>query len=122
MPGSAPIPMPQRNGAAVASLVLGILSYCLLPMLCVIAPVLFFISPFRFFFLAVLVLLVILMPILAVIFGHIGLHRVRKHANLKSSKGMAVAGLALGYVFIALFIAFPLLIFLISFFSSSFRT
>jgi serine/threonine protein kinase len=117
MPGSAPIPMPQRNGAAIASLVLGILSYCLSPMLCVIAPVLFFISPFRFFFLAVLVLLVILMPILAAIFGHIGLHRVRKHANLKSSKGMAVAGMALGYVFIALFIAFPLLIILISFFS-----
>src|SRR6266852_5228717 len=117
MPGSAPIPMPQRNGAAIASLVLGILSFCLLPMLCVFAPVLFFIQPLVSFFLAVLVLLVILTPTLAVIFGHIGLHRVRKHANLKSSKGMAVAGMALGYVFIALFIAFPLLIFLIFFFS-----
>ena len=112
MPGSAPISMPQRNGAAIASLVLGILSFCLLPMLCVFGPVLFFIQPLVSFFLAISVLL--LTPTLAIIFGHIGLHRVRKHANLRSSKGMAVAGMVLGYVFIALFIAFPLFILLIS--------
>jgi hypothetical protein len=43
-------------------------------------------------------LLVIVTPILAVIFGHIGLARAQRGAR---AKGIAIAGLVLGYLLVA---------------------
>ncbi|MEH0934260.1 DUF4190 domain-containing protein [Micromonospora psammae] len=47
--------------------------------------------------------------VLAVILGHVGLHDTRN--GLKSGRGMAVAGLVLGYVFVAPMIALTVMVF-----------
>ncbi|WP_280839826.1 DUF4190 domain-containing protein [Micromonospora sp. A200] len=47
--------------------------------------------------------------LLAVILGHIGLHETRD--GLKSGRGMAVAGLVLGYVFVAPAVALTVMVF-----------
>ncbi|MEH0934248.1 DUF4190 domain-containing protein [Micromonospora psammae] len=50
------------------------------------------------------------MPCLfAVILSHVGLHETRN--NVKSGRGMAVAGLVLGYVFVAPMIMFTIMVF-----------
>ena len=71
-------PRPKANGLALASMILGIvgitISLCLL-----FFPV---------------------MPILAVVFGHVGLTQIRKTGA--PGRGYAIAGLATGYVGIAL--------------------
>lgn len=43
--------------------------------------------------------------IIAVIFGHVALYKIKKDPNAYSGKGIAVAGLILGYLGIALAIA-----------------
>jgi len=73
--GSIPPPQPaQTSGLAIASLILGILS----------------------------LLLGILTAIPAVICGHISLSRIKKSAGALTGKGMATAGLVMGYIGIAL--------------------
>jgi hypothetical protein len=65
-------PMPQRtNGMAIASLAFSIASWFVLP---------------------------ILGAILGVIFGHIALGQLRRAAGAESGRGLAIAGLAIGYV------------------------
>jgi hypothetical protein len=65
-------PMPQRtNGMAIASLAFSIASWFVLP---------------------------ILGAILGVIFGHIALGQLRRAAGAESGRGLAIAGLAVGYV------------------------
>lgn len=66
----------NNSGFAVASLVLGILGLVLAPCL-----------PF-------------ILSILAVIFGHVALH-IDIPRNHKSGRGMAIAGLAMGYIIVA---------------------
>ena len=68
---------PKTNGLAIASMVLGILS------------IVFFCA----WFFPVL-------PILAVVFGHIALSQIRKQGT--SGRGMALAGLITGYLGLAL--------------------
>ncbi|WP_328415483.1 DUF4190 domain-containing protein [Micromonospora sp. NBC_00389] len=76
---------PPTSGLAVASLVLGILGviggWCLFGVPC----------------------------LLAVVLGHVGLHDTRN--NMKSGRGMAVAGLVLGYVFVAPMIMLTMMVF-----------
>ncbi|MEV1328551.1 DUF4190 domain-containing protein [Micromonospora costi] len=79
------VQVPPASGAATASMVFGILGvlggWCLFGLPC----------------------------ILAVVLGHVGLHETRQ--GTKSGRGMAVAGLVLGYVFIAPMIAFTIMLF-----------
>jgi hypothetical protein len=76
---------PPASGSATASLVLGILGvlggWCLFGLPCV----------------------------LAVVLGHVGLHETRH--GTKSGRGMAVAGLVLGYLFVGPMIVFTIMVF-----------
>ncbi len=67
----------MTNGFAVAALVLGI------------------VGVFTFW-------LYLIIPILAVVFGHIGYAKVSKSLGTQRGSGMALAGLILGYVMIAI--------------------
>jgi hypothetical protein len=69
-------PAPRNSGMAVASLVLGLVGL--------------FVSWFTFG----------IPSILAVIFGHIGISQTRPDRGL-SGRGMAIAGLVLGYIVVA---------------------
>ncbi|MEH0824719.1 MULTISPECIES: DUF4190 domain-containing protein [unclassified Micromonospora] len=79
------IAAPPSSGAATAAMVLGIVGvlcgWCVFGLPCV----------------------------LAVVLGHIGLHETRN--GLRSGRGMAVAGLVLGYVFVAPMIALTVMVF-----------
>jgi hypothetical protein len=77
--GYAPVPVaqPRTNGLAIASMVLGI------------------------------VWIYWIGSILAVIFGHIAISQINKSAGTQTGKGMAIAGVVLGYVglgFLLLFV------------------
>lgn len=69
--GQAPPPVPGTNGLAIASLVLGALW-------------LFWIG-----------------SLLAVVFGHIALHQIRRSHGWQQGRGLAIAGVVLGWVGIA---------------------
>jgi hypothetical protein len=72
----APPYLAQRtNGLAVASLVLGIVSFFCLGFL---FPV----------------------PLLAIVFGHLALDRIARSGGAEKGRGLAIAGLVLGWVFI----------------------
>jgi hypothetical protein len=77
--------VPPASGPAVASMVLGILGvlggWCLFGLPC----------------------------LLAVVLGHVGLHETRD--NAKSGRGMAVAGLVLGYVFVVPMVLLTVMVF-----------
>ena len=82
----APVPyqqtaprLPRVEGLAVASLVLGILW-------------IYWIG-----------------SILAVIFGHVALSRIKRSNGWKTGRGMAIAGLVLGYVWLAAFTIFAII-------------
>ncbi|MFG3711941.1 DUF4190 domain-containing protein [Micromonospora sp. NPDC047730] len=79
------VQVPPTSGVAVASMVLGILGvlggWCLFGLPC----------------------------LLAVILGHVGLNETRN--NAKSGRGMAVAGLVLGYVFVAPMVLLTVMVF-----------
>ena len=73
-------PIPRPSGFAVASLVLGIIGL--------------FLSWITFG----------IPSLLAVIFGHVGVSRVRR--GVGDGKGMAIGGMVLGYLVIAVFVFF----------------
>jgi len=70
-PARPPAP-PPNAGIAIASMILGIVSYCL----CCAG---------------------ILLSLPAIICGHIGLSRIKKSGGTLGGRGFAIAGLALGY-------------------------
>ena len=74
-PAPAARPAPTTNGFAVASLVLGILGWTLLPFLGSVG---------------------------AVIFGHMARSQIRRAAGVQDGDGLAVAGLVLGWLSLAL--------------------
>ena len=89
---SLPPALPRTNGFALASFVLGIVSVAASFCCCGSA----------------------LMPAaLAIIFGHLGSHQIRNSAGRETGRGLAVAGLATGYVAIAAEVLI-LLIFLVA--------
>ena len=81
-PGTAPgwgyPAVPHTNGMAIASLILAIvgLMFCGIP------------------------------SIAAVVFGHIGLHQISRSDGAEQGRGMAIAGLVIGYLVLAAFVAF----------------
>jgi hypothetical protein len=80
-PVMQPVPqtMMRDSGSAIASLVMGIMAWTFLP---------------------------ILGALVAIICGHIGVAEVKKGNGYVKGKGMAVAGLVMGYVQIGLIILF----------------
>jgi hypothetical protein len=75
---SPPPPAPQTvrtSGFAIASMVLGIMGW-------------FYAVP----------------AILAVVFGHIAYSQIQSSNGWKTGRGMAIAGLVLGYIWIALYV------------------
>jgi Domain of unknown function (DUF4190) len=73
--GVVPYRAQRTNGLAVASLVLGIVSF-----FCV-----GFLFP---------------VPLLAIIFGHVSLDRIGRSGGAEKGRGLAIAGLVLGWIFI----------------------
>jgi uncharacterized membrane protein len=81
---------PPSNGLAIASLVLGVVG--ILPGLLVVIP-----------FVGLIMAMFALLPaVLAVVFGHIGLNQAKRLNGL--GRGMAQAGLILGYVTLGLMV------------------
>lgn len=72
---------PRTPGFAIASLVFGILSIT-----CCISC------------------LFIMFPILAIVFGHLSLSQIKKQPDVFTGKGLALAGLILGYIGLVLMI------------------
>ena len=81
----------KPDGFSIASLVLGVLSFFTIRFVSVIGP------------------LLPLFPLLAMIFGAIGIHRTRHNPQLKG-KGMAIAGLVLGILYTLLLILLVLVV------------
>jgi len=79
----APMPTGGTNGFAIASLVCGIASLC-----------------------AGLVT-----AILAVVFGHVALAQISRSGGYEQGRSLAIAGLVIGYVFIALGVLYIVFIF-----------
>lgn len=95
---STPTRQKRHNIMAIASLVFGILTPLLI---CLSSAELLDALQHpasRFMALLILILLATL-PMLAVIFGHIGIHRARTVHGLGESKEIAMIGLLLGYFF-----------------------
>lgn len=89
-----PVRPTASNGFAIASLVLGIIGW--------VVPAESYASQgggLDFYYSPFTSLVAVVMPILAVIFGHIGLVRVGHGAR---GRGLAIAGLVLGYLMLAL--------------------
>ena|SRR6185369_13205691 len=84
-PYGVPAPMPAggTNGFAIASLVCGLASLCA----------------------------GVVTAILAVIFGHIALAQISRSGGYEQGRGLAIAGLVIGYIFIALGVLYFALIF-----------
>jgi hypothetical protein len=70
-------PMQRDSGAAIASLIFGIMAWVFLPFLG---------------------------AIVAIITGHVGINEVNNSNGMVRGKGMAVAGLVMGYVQIAILV------------------
>ena len=84
--------MPQAattNGKAIASMVLGILSFVLG----------FELGPFAVIF-----------TILALVFGYQAKREIRLSAGLQTGEGMAIAGIVMGWIGIALLLLFMFLV------------
>ena len=92
-PDAGALAQPQSSGLAIASMVLGILSWVLCLSLIASIP--------------------------AIITGHMGLGQVRRKEAPESSRGMAIAGLILGYANICISIIALMLLGLLMFLASS---
>jgi hypothetical protein len=73
----------RKNGMAVASFVLGLVSFILV-----------WFVPY----------LVIVISILAIVFGFVGLHQIKKNKS-ESGKKLAIWGIVLGFVFLLIVIS-----------------
>lgn len=75
-PSPTPTVPTKTSGLAVASLVLGILGLCSLA------------------------------SIMAVVFGHVAINQIKRSNGSQTGRGMAIAGLILGYIWLALVLLF----------------
>jgi hypothetical protein len=86
-PQGAPVMAPRKtSGAAIASLVLGIVGFCIgwIPL----------VGPF----------IALASSILAIILGAVGIKQVNANPQLVGGKGLAIAGLVLGIIALALWL------------------
>ncbi len=100
------IPQKRYNRAAIASLVFGVLTplfTCLsFASLMSQQPNLVY-APLQFFSLLLVPTLLILPPIMAIIFGHIGIRHAHTIHGLGESKDAAILGMILGYLFSSIY-------------------
>ncbi len=89
-PGYAPVGEMGNSGLAITSLVCGILG-------------LFGICPFTFDITAIA-------SIVAIICGHIALSQIKKSGGMLQGKGMAIAGLIMGYLVVGGTVLFILIL------------
>ncbi len=73
----SPLPAPRTSTMAIVSLISGIVGWTILPLLG---------------------------SIVAIITGHIAQGEIKKGGGMVTGKGMAVAGLILGYLFVVIFL------------------
>ena len=83
-PYAAPMPYQRANGFAITSLVCGILGFC--------AGGAFAAIP-------------------AIVFGHIALAQINQLGGMEQGRGMAIAGLVMGYIYLALFTLYLIFLF-----------
>jgi uncharacterized protein DUF4190 len=83
-PYAAPMPYPRANGFAITSLVCGILGLCAGGLLAAIP---------------------------AIVFGHIALAQINRLGGMEQGRGLAIAGLVMGYVYLALITLYLVFIF-----------
>ncbi|MEO8970901.1 MAG: serine/threonine-protein kinase [Ktedonobacteraceae bacterium] len=91
----------QRNGMGTASMLFGFLTFLMPLFVCPLgssipAPYGYTGYPTMYFIIS---LLLLIPPLLAIIFGHIGLNRARNFLPSQSGAGMAKTGLTIGYIF-----------------------
>ncbi|HET7640237.1 MAG TPA: hypothetical protein VFK47_16035, partial [Ktedonobacteraceae bacterium] len=117
---AAPPPAKKINNMAIASLTLGFVSIFIPLFICATAM-----APFRVegpddsqvrFLLAALLMFV--PPLLAIIFGHIGVHRADTIHGMRDSRDLAMTGMILGYIFGSIYLGFFCLV--LAFISSAF--
>ena len=105
----APPGTKRWNGMAVASLSFGILSIFLPIFLCMGSSLLstdYGYGGPHFLFLIPLFILMIVPPICAVVFGHIGKYRAKTVPGLLSSKDISSTGIVIGYIFGSIYLGF----------------
>ena len=83
-PYAAPMPYPRTNGFAITSLVCGILGLCAGGLLAAIP---------------------------AIVFGHIALAQINRLGGIEQGRGLAIAGLVMGYLYLALITLYLVFIF-----------
>ncbi len=91
----------QGNGAATASMLLGFLTFLMPLFACPLGSSIA--TPYGFsdygMMSVIISLLLLVPPLLAIIFGHIGLNRAQNLPGSQSGAGMAKTGLTIGYIF-----------------------
>jgi hypothetical protein len=105
--GAEPIGARGRNTAARISFITALLVPVLMPLL-VLGAALWLMPPLRLDprgQAAALVAVALLVPFFAVVSGHLGLRRARRIKGHGARRGIALAGLILGYLYFALVVA-----------------
>ena len=78
------MPYPRTNGFAITSLVCGILGLCAGGLLAAIP---------------------------AIVFGHLALAQINRYGGMEQGRGLAIAGLVMGYIYLALITLYVIFIF-----------
>jgi hypothetical protein len=97
-PAPTGVPYAQTNTSAITSLITGILAWLTLPIS--------LLMPFVFCFSGVI-------GLVAVVTGHVGVRQVAQSAGRMTGRGLAVAGLALGYAMLFVSVVLPLCVALV---------
>lgn len=110
------VPLKQTSGMAVASFVLGLLGISLLLL---IGSIVNSRSFDKLNGLLGVTLLFLIGSVLAVVFGHFALGRIRDSKGQLVGRGLAIAGLVLGYLVIAPLVVAVIVVFTLSFLNTS---
>ena len=91
---------------AIASLVFGIISIFIPLASCTLSAAITQAGPVNSHLIPILPAVILLVPpLLAVVFGHIGKHRANTIPGMWTSEGTAIAGLVLGYLLGSIYLA-----------------
>ena len=100
------VPQKRRNKMAIASFVFGIISIFIPLASCTLSAAMTYAGPVNSHLIPILPAVILLMPpLLAVVFGHIGKRRANTIPGMWTSDDIASAGLILGYLFCSIYLA-----------------
>src|SRR5207248_10478391 len=101
------VPQKRRNNMAIASLIFGIISIIIPLASCTLsAAIMTHFGPEDSHLISILPAVILLVPpILAVVFGHIGKHRANTIPGMWTSEDIGCAGLVLGYLLGSIYLA-----------------